>query len=169
MDKLSPLLLGEKLHSSGDETRKALFNVISKCKLQCADETRLCCSAFSSHLYVTEQRLQVKPPSPEGLHAPSKIIESTQRLRRPRERNDWALLGRNTEPSFPSYPQPLFFSHIAKTLSALLLCDRGVWQCKSHLQECTFQWKSHFSWFLTLSPREWRCMCDPHPCSSMLS
>lgn len=160
MDKLSPFALGEKLHSSGDDHRKANANYSVLMKL-------ICVAVHSLHACVTEQRLQVKPPSPGGLHAPSK---TSQRVTGPRERNDWALLGRNTEPRIPSYPQPIPQPQCKdKTLSALLLCDRGVWQCKSHLQECTFQWKSHFSWFLTLSPREWRCTCDPHPCSSMLS
>ena len=66
---------------------KHTSQVASRCKLLCTDQTSLCSSASSSCLYVTEPRLQVKPPRPGRLHTPSKCSESSQRLHnRPRKK-----------------------------------------------------------------------------------
>lgn len=142
-----------------------LFQVMSSCKLPCAYETSV--QQCILHACVLQNwDFRWSHHSPRCLHSPFRF-QTSQRLcdgPRKKNKNDWALVGRNTVPRIPSYLKPLFFNHTAGTLSALLLRDRRVWQCKSHLRESTFQWKPHFPWVLTLNPREWRCICDPQTC-----
>lgn len=143
-----------------------LFQVMSSCKVRVLMKL-LCSSAFfMPACYRTEisGKVTTAPDASILLSGFRHHRDSVMVPGKKKNKNDWALVGRNTVPRIPSYLQPLFFNHTAGTLSALLLRDRRVWQCKSHLRESTFQWKPHFPWVLTLRPREWRCICDPQTC-----